>query len=229
MCGLPLRVALLPSAREILFHSSCFFEAENFAQISPLSATLFQVNPALTALNLAASNIGVEGAKSIARALSFAGSTRIARLNLSGNRFGSAGATTLARALTANAHLTELVLRGNPIGAEGAAALSAALCSGGSGERANSTLAVLDLTACALGDGGCEHLADALATNPTLQTLLLADNRIGDVGARALSEALTRNTVSPQRALQLGRGAAELARGLSYLDLANNGIGLDGM
>ncbi len=176
--------------------------------------------------------MGVEGAKSLARALASAGSTRLARLNLSGNRFGSAGVAALARSLAANAHLTELVLRGNAIGAEGAAALSAALCGSGGGngsERVNHTLAVLDLTGCALGDAGCERLSTALAANATLQTLLLADNGIGDAGVRALSEALARNSVSPQRALQLGRGASELARGVSYLDLANNDIGLDGM
>jgi hypothetical protein len=56
---------------------------------------------------------------------------------------------------------------------------------------ATSTIKVLNLYACRIGDDGAIALASALFFNTSLLCISLTGNRIGDVGAVALSNALS--------------------------------------
>jgi Ran GTPase-activating protein (RanGAP) involved in mRNA processing and transport len=71
----------------------------------------------------------------------------------------------------------------------------------------NSTLTVLTLTCCNLGDSGSASLAKALLQNTTLEQMWLTCNSIGSAGASSLAWALRTNT------------------SLSLLSLSNNRIG----
>ena len=62
------------------------------------------------------------------------------------------------------------------------------------GLQGNRGLRRLDLSSCGIGDEGCAHLADAMATNSCLTHLSLHRNGISDGGVLALSQALTSNT-----------------------------------
>ncbi|KAG0309776.1 hypothetical protein BGZ98_008233 [Dissophora globulifera] len=60
--------------------------------------------------------------------------------------------------------------------------------------KTNSTLAVLDLGGCLIGNDGALALSKALKINSTLTTLNLQHNAIRDSGAQAVSEALKMNS-----------------------------------
>ena len=97
---------------------------------------------------------------------------------------GREGAESLATALSKNKYLEELILGGNvEIGNEGTECLARGMCS-------NSTLKLLDLSSCSVGDVGCASLATALQENKTLQCLLLRKNEISAGGIMALSRTI---------------------------------------
>ena len=128
------------------------------APIATVIADALLVNSALTDLNLAFNELGVEGAK----------------LGVS-----------IGEALRVNSVLKSLDLRGvsgQPgIGPAGAKAIAEAL-------RVNGSLTSLDLVYHAIGEGGAKAIADALHVNSVLTSLSLGDgNQIGD-GKAALLE-----------------------------------------
>ncbi|KAK3236010.1 hypothetical protein CYMTET_53827 [Cymbomonas tetramitiformis] len=130
--------------------------------------------------------------------------TSLNTLSLAGNEIGPEGAKALAVALTPNAEgvfntsLNTLDLTSNNIGPEGTKALALALTPNAEG-MFNTSLNTLHLTESRIGDEGAKALAAALTPNDkgvfntSLNTLHLFGNEIGDEGAKALAVALTPN------------------------------------
>ena len=58
------------------------------------------------------------------------------------------------------------------------------------GVRAQQTLTALDLSSCAIGDGGAEAVARELEANGALRFARVASNEIGADGGRALADAV---------------------------------------
>jgi Ran GTPase-activating protein (RanGAP) involved in mRNA processing and transport len=110
------------------------------------------------------------------------------------------------------------------------------------GLGSNSTLLKIDLSRCALGDGGISTLAQTLGSrNTTLQKLALDDNYITSTGVGVLLETMEGNShhitdLDLQRNYIWNEGASLLARALgnnalpnlTRLFLHNCGIGDDG-
>ncbi|KAK3244582.1 hypothetical protein CYMTET_45810 [Cymbomonas tetramitiformis] len=132
------------------------------------------------------------------------GYTGLEALELSWNNIGPEGARALAVALTPNEEgvfntsLNTLNLRNNDIGDEGAKALAYALTPNEEGVF-NTSLNTLDLYNNNIGPEGAKALAVTLAPNAeglfntSLNTLDLAGNNIGPEGAKVLAVALTPN------------------------------------
>mmetsp|Transcript_10761 Transcript_10761/g.31854 ORF Transcript_10761/g.31854 Transcript_10761/m.31854 type:complete len:194 (-) Transcript_10761:310-891(-) len=118
-------------------------------------------------------------------------------------------ATKLADALRQNETVTDLILWDNRIGPIGAGTIAKAL---------TSSLQVLDLGGCGIGDLGASYLASALEKNSTLQELYLQDNDIGDAGAKSIARALRTNTTLRTLYLHVNNigteGMCELIRAL---------------
>ncbi|KAK3260637.1 hypothetical protein CYMTET_30412 [Cymbomonas tetramitiformis] len=147
------------------------------------------------------------GIKALADALALNKSLKVLSLEL--NDIGPEGARALAVALTPNEEgvfntsLNTLALEYNNIGPEGAKALAVALTPNAEGvfNTSLNTLELADNQLCGLdyrGRGtydasGIKALADALVFNTSLNTLDLSDNQIGAEGAKALAVALAPN------------------------------------
>ena len=113
-----------------------------------------RVNAVLTNLRLDGNNIGVDGAKAIAKALK--ANAVLTVLNLIGNNIGVNGAKAIGEALKVNAVLTTLSLRSNKIGDEGAIAIAEGLKSG------TAVLTNLDLVYINMGAAGKQAVRDAV-------------------------------------------------------------------
>ncbi|KAK3282843.1 hypothetical protein CYMTET_9439 [Cymbomonas tetramitiformis] len=142
------------------------------------------------------------GIKALADALAF--NTSLNTLILGDNDIGPEGAKALAGALTPNAEgvfntsLNTLNLARNNIGSEGAKALAVALTPN---EVAvfNGSLNTLNLEDNRIGDEGAKALAVALTPNAegvfngSLNTLSLHHNDLGDQGEAVVQEAIRKN------------------------------------
>ncbi|KAK3276066.1 hypothetical protein CYMTET_15839 [Cymbomonas tetramitiformis] len=188
-------------------------------------------NTSLNTLYLDSNEIGPEGAKALAVALTpnedGVFNTSLNTLHLYDNKIGPEGAKALAVALTPNAEgvfntsLNTLDLEGNNIGPEGAKALAVALTPNAEGVF-NTSLNTLKLYMNQIGPEGAKALAIALTPNAegvfntSLNTLNLEGNSIGRKGAKALAVALTPNE----------EGVFNTS--LNTLDLGGNRIGPEG-
>lgn len=170
-----------------------------------------------------------DDAADIAGALTCDGRCEVESLNLSGNRFSDKGIAAIATRLLTNEWLKGLNLGGNPvIGAQGAITLSVAL-------SFNTSLLLLNLGGCNMGDAEVSTLVSGLETNPNLSKLYLCSNSIGNLGASALATVL-RKAACPIERLWLGNnkiqdsGVNIIAEAVSYnarlqwLDLSVNAI-----
>ena len=177
----------------------------------------------LQTLRLPETNIGPEGAASLAPALMAL--TGLRTLDLNGNALGPAGASSLALSLMM---LTDLDLGGNALGSEGAAFLAPFL-------MALTGLSKVKLGYNDLGPAGAASLATSLISLAALKMLDLSHNNIGPAGAASLAPAFMALTALKKLDLcdnNLGpAGAASLApalialTGLKKLNLSFNGIG----
>jgi Ran GTPase-activating protein (RanGAP) involved in mRNA processing and transport len=149
--------------------------------------------------------------------------TSITELSMSCNGLNDMESAELLRGiLRSNKTVTTLNLSGNFFGqTTGAVACIA------DGLGSNSTLMKIDLSSCALRDGGVSILAQALGSrNTTLQKLTLKDNSITSTGVGALVETMGRNS-NHITDLELGgnpigkEGANLLARALENNALPN--------
>jgi Ran GTPase-activating protein (RanGAP) involved in mRNA processing and transport len=165
--------------------------------------------------------------------------TSIKVLNLSENNFaGKTSAAILRDILRSNKTITTLNLSGNRYG-ENAGAVDCIA----DGLGSNSTLLEIDLSSCALGDGGVSILAQTLGSrNTTLQKLILGRNSITAMGVAMLIEMMEQNshhitdldlrfneTIGNEGASLLTRSLGNNALpNLKRLSLSECGIGNDG-
>ena len=171
-------------------------------------------DPTLTALTLARTAVGDDGARWLGAALA-AGARGLLRLDLSDCGLTAVGAAHVAAGVGRSASLSELRLARNAeVGDGGARALGAAV-------SASSTLAVLDLGRCGIAACGAAHVARGVGQSASLVSLTLRGNDgIGNAGAQPLGAALaaSRTLVS----LDLwdcgiaARGAALVAAGAAH-------------
>ena len=147
------------------------------------------------------------GAQAFARLIN---GSQVQTYYLAGNNIGSKGIKIMAEALETNHDCKALWLKRNPIGSLGASYLNAML-------KMNTTLVLLDLHNCALGDEGVTNLLagelpalkhlylDANGIESTTAvaqwcrtgrpvTLFMSINRLGDQNIMELARALTNST-----------------------------------
>jgi len=150
-----------------------------------LAATLAECVAAtrrLRSLNLSCNGVNARGAASLAALLCSAGCS-LEALNVRENLIPSSGGVALAEALRHNTSLLSLDLSVNSgLGHPAAVAFGSALLR-------NSTLAVLNLGGCSLGDDGAVALAQSLSAFRGLRSLVLYSNDITDSGAMELAAA----------------------------------------
>ncbi|KAJ3125896.1 cytokinesis protein 3 [Nowakowskiella sp. JEL0407] len=174
----------------------------------------------MTRLDLRDRNIGVEGAKNIARLLKV--KEDLTELNLGGNSIGDEGVKSICESLKENTSLVELNLRNNNITAEGARFIGKAL-------QQHKSLTVLSLK----GADGAVAISEALKTNAALTELNLRSCQIGPLGMKALSEAIAVNNMLKDLNLRtnaIGDGVKCIAKvlplnsSLEKLNLGDNQI-----
>jgi Ran GTPase-activating protein (RanGAP) involved in mRNA processing and transport len=178
-------------------------------------ASLLASHPALAALSLVHSDIGVDTVIQLTQALATNGTLRYLDLSeLSITSRNEDMTYHIARALRTNRSLHTLILRKAPIFTETSVAslfdyildndgalteldLSACRLSGPSGViiaralEAGARLQTLRLSHCRIGDEGAVALSNALMRGCTLRALDVRHNSIGDVGICALADAIT--------------------------------------
>jgi Ran GTPase-activating protein (RanGAP) involved in mRNA processing and transport len=116
-----------------------------------------------------------------------AASSKVRKLHLEDCGLDGEAAEVIASSLRSNSVLTWLNLWGiEDIGPQGAQALCEMVC-------VSSSLKVLNLNFCGVGDEGAGHLALALRQNRTLEELFLNENVVAHAGAAALAAALPFN------------------------------------
>jgi Ran GTPase-activating protein (RanGAP) involved in mRNA processing and transport len=196
-------------------------------------------SPRLQSLDLANNSrmLGSVGLTELAPALYH--NTSIKVLDISGNNLNNIeSAKLLQEILRCNTTITTLDLSGNIFWRTTGAVQCIA-----DGLGSNSTLLKIDLSSCALGDGGVSTLAQTLGSrNTTLQKLTLNNNAISATGVGVLLEAMGHNS-NHITDLDLGYnrlvgndGASVLARylgnnalpNLTRLSVYNCGIDDDG-
>lgn len=146
----------------------------------------------LTSLRMWKSNVGDDGAASIAEVLRLGGADiKIGYLELLDNNIGAKGAMGLGQSLSQGRNLSLLTLRldyNATLGCDGVSNLCRGL-------RTNMTLKQLHLTFCALQPEAGEPLSDLLANSKSgLELLALSGNRLGGRGLLSLCRGLMMNT-----------------------------------
>ena len=137
------------------------------------------------------SNVGDDGASSIAEVLRLGGAdVKLAFLELIDDNIGPKGAAALGSSLSTGQNLSLLTLNldyNTTLGTDGARALCRGL-------RTNNTLKQLHLSYCQLTSASGSALADLLInSNSSLNVLSLTGNRLGGEGLAALSRGLMHN------------------------------------
>lgn len=174
---------------------------------------LLEPNNTLLKLNLHSNMLDSQASNMLAAKLSQK-ECRLRHLILDGNSMiKDLGASTIALSLHTNVFLEILSLRSCSISKDGAESLAIALCNNkhlkglildgnveihnegtecmAQGVKGNSSLELLDMSSCSVGDSGCSALASSLMGNKTLTSLLLRKNEISTGGVLALSHALS--------------------------------------
>jgi Ran GTPase-activating protein (RanGAP) involved in mRNA processing and transport len=158
-----------------------------------IAEMLLQRNTTLHILDLVNTEIGVEGATLVVRAL-MNSPALVERLYLSGNRLTAAVTGCLAELLRSNGPLRHLYLAVNDLGDEGAVGLA-------DGLKGNTTLRTLSLASNVIGPAGAGALVEGLrghralevldlGYDPSTQVLGRKGNRLGDQGASVLIDLL---------------------------------------
>ena len=142
------------------------------------------LNNKITTLNLAGSNLDLQGAQFLSDALKT--NKSLITLNLGDNNLRPQGARFLSEALKINTSLNSLYLWLNDLGPEGAQFLSEAL-------KINTSLTNLDLVYNNLGSQGARFLFEALKVNRSLISLNLGYNCFNSIELNQIRDKLTRN------------------------------------
>lgn len=175
---------------------------------------------ALRDLEIGGNDIGDDGAIAIAHAQFLAG---LETLNASGNSIGATGTQALLQGSAKK--LSSLDLSMNPIGGPGASAIG----------HAQLPLTALYLLGCEIGPSGIQELTQSKHLS-ALRVLALSGNNLGDAGTQALANAaglanlttldLCANGVGDAGALALAQ--SPYLRKLKMLELFGNEIGARG-
>src|SRR5690606_14509536 len=135
--------------------------------------------------NLDASQLGIEGATAIGKALANGAPLKTLSLSYNPQTFSKKEAVlALAAGLAVNSSLTALYLSHNQISDEGATTIASLLTS------PSSKLRVLDLSFNLIASAGGKALAEMTRSNPALRSLILNNTRIEGEGAKALADAV---------------------------------------
>jgi len=118
-------------------------------------------------------NVGADGAKEIAEALTK--NSSVTTIDLTRNEIGADGAKAIAEALKKNSSVTEIYLNNNGIGYDGGMAIAKALAE-------NSSVTSIDLSNNKIGADGAKLIAEALKKNSSVTHINLSGNEIGDGG-----------------------------------------------
>jgi Ran GTPase-activating protein (RanGAP) involved in mRNA processing and transport len=164
------------------------------------------------------------GARAFARMIK---ASPLETLYLAGNNIGSKGIKIIAEALESNEYCKALWLKRNPIGPLGALSLNAML-------KVNTTLVLLDLHNCALGDTGVANLLSGEL--PALKHLYLDANGLESTGAvvtwcqtgRPVTLFLSINRLGDQNVIELARALTNNGT-LKRLCLASTHLGNAGV
>lgn len=146
----------------------------------------------LNSIRIWRSNIGDDGASSVAEVLRLGGAdVKISYLELLDNNIGARGALALGTALSRRHNLSLLTLKldyNSTLGTEGIVELCKGL-------RTNCTLKQLHISYCGITSDGGEALADLLAnTRSNLEVLNVNGNSLGGVGLYGLCKGLAVNS-----------------------------------
>jgi Ran GTPase-activating protein (RanGAP) involved in mRNA processing and transport len=141
------------------------------------------------------------------------------KLDLEGNCIGPEGARALANVLTLLTGLTLLNIRDNNIGTEGAASMSSAIQKHGS-------LVELDLRDNRMGALGLASLVPAIQASTCL--VKLNDLQIETAGVCANSMQVRNMTDPGYEMVFVHLRLRTQARDITFLDLADNGLGFEG-
>jgi hypothetical protein len=195
-----LTQALAFSSVQNLFFEGDAIDAKQLTPIANLLSTKGSFNPGkvtfltkwpyfnpppILLLDLSKNQLGTEGARTLAGALT--ANTSLLRLTLAENQLGDTAIECISGALAQHPSLVSLFLHDNTFGALGAHYLGKML-------QTNTCLTRLELDRTKVGDAGCRALAVALKDNFTLQFLSMLDSHIGDAGLEGVTQILQTNT-----------------------------------
>lgn len=192
-------------------------------------------NPRVTSLRLAYNNLGVEGAKSVAR---FLPGLSLTSLNLSGNALRDGGVKALAEVLRGRGcmHMTELALAHNGITDASVKHVAEALVK----RKACGVqgIGMLNVGYNMIRAAGARALASSSENGAGPWNLILRGNPVGDAGARAVSSAAAVGGLTAADLHACGikaGGAAAIAKALeeatcalSSLDIGGNAVRASG-
>jgi len=155
-------------------------------------ATLLTMATTIEGFCAESTNLGPDGAFSLAPVLEFNHGLRVLRLG--GNQIGSEGVEVLMESLhnSQSSALEELDLAYNAIGSEGAEFIAHQLTE-------SSTLKRLNLDGNMIGSEGCDLLSQALQFSLSLQHLILTNNNIDNEGAFSMAVALAKLSCKIER------------------------------
>ena len=188
-------------------------------------------NPRVTSLRLAYNNLGVEGAKAMAK---FLPGVSLTSLNLSGNALRDGGIKALAKALEGSGciHIAELSLAHNGVTDSSVKCLADSLVQ----RKACGVqgLGMLNVGYNMIRAAGARALSFSSENGAGPNKLILRGNPIGDAGARALSRAAANGGLTAADLHSCGirtDGATALAKALeqatcvlSSLDIGGNAV-----
>ena len=164
------------------------------APLNPVEAILQAQSSAATTLRLSHGALTVEGARTLARALSSSACSFVA-VQLESMAIEAPEVAELAESLRGCKTLTSLDLSFNPRVGTGVAALMDALGTGSATADEGTSVTSLNLFTTGVRDAGATAIARALtAFRCRLTSLDLGGNGITDAGARALAKALDDKT-----------------------------------
>ncbi|KAL3945125.1 MAG: hypothetical protein SGBAC_000793 [Bacillariaceae sp.] len=155
-------------------------------------ATLLTTETTIEGFCAESTNLGPDGAFSLAPVLEF--NYRLRVLKLGGNQIGSEGVEVLMESLhnSQSSSLEELDLAYNAVGKEGAESIAQELAE-------NATIRVLNLNGNTIGSEGCALLAQALQYSLSLRRLILSNNNIDNQGAFEMAVALGKPSCKMER------------------------------
>ena len=136
----------------------------------------------LTSVDLAGNNLGAEGGKAIAEAIS--ASRSMTSIHLKYNSLGVEGGKAIAKAVAASSSLKSIHLGNNDLGVEGGKAIAQAISK-------SKSLTSIDLYNNKLGVEGGTAIAEAISESKSLTSIDLRSNDLGVETCEAIAKAIS--------------------------------------